>query len=126
MNSLPEQFSIRTRPDAVHGTGLQVHQHSPGDILATPSLIVVYVDPFKLEVRLPLVGTSGVDTVLVTDDLPELGTNLVAALASLNVDDFSHVELSVFVDLQKQQELNFEPDTINICVRVCIYNLGII
>ena len=107
MNSLPEQFSIRTRPDAVHSTGLQVNQHCPGNILASPSLIIVYVDPLKLEVRLPLVGTSGVDTVLVTDDLPELGTNLVAALASLNVDDFSHVELSGFEGLQKRQEFKF-------------------
>jgi hypothetical protein len=28
--------------------------------------------------------------VLVGDDLPELGTNLVAALAALDVDDFTH------------------------------------
>jgi len=30
-------------------------------------------------------------TVLVGDDLPELGTDLVAALASLDVDDLAHV-----------------------------------
>jgi hypothetical protein len=29
-------------------------------------------------------------TVLVGDDLPELGTDLVAALASLDVDDLAH------------------------------------
>ena len=29
--------------------------------------------------------------MLVTDDLPELGSDLVAALAGLEVDDFSHV-----------------------------------
>jgi hypothetical protein len=28
--------------------------------------------------------------VLVGDDFPELGADLVAALASLDVDDFSH------------------------------------
>jgi hypothetical protein len=31
--------------------------------------------------------------VLVGDDFPELGTDLVTALASLNVDDFSHCGL---------------------------------
>jgi hypothetical protein len=29
--------------------------------------------------------------VLVGDDFPELGTDLVTALTSLNVNDFSHV-----------------------------------
>jgi hypothetical protein len=29
-------------------------------------------------------------TVLVGDNLPELGTNLVAALSSLNVNDLAH------------------------------------
>ena len=29
--------------------------------------------------------------MLIGDDLPELGTDLVAALASLDVDDFAHV-----------------------------------
>jgi hypothetical protein len=29
--------------------------------------------------------------VLVGDHLPKLGTNLVTALASLNVNDFSHL-----------------------------------
>ncbi len=32
-------------------------------------------------------------TVLVGNDLPELGTDLVAALPSLNVDDLAHTVL---------------------------------
>jgi hypothetical protein len=32
----------------------------------------------------------GVDAVLVGDDLPELGADLVAALAALEVDDLAH------------------------------------
>ena len=32
----------------------------------------------------------GVDAVLVGDDLPELGADLVAALAALHVDDLTH------------------------------------
>jgi hypothetical protein len=33
--------------------------------------------------------------VLVRNDLPELGADLVAALASLNVNDFSHFFLFI-------------------------------
>jgi len=38
-----------------------------------------------------VVGAGGVDSVFVGDDLPELGSDLVAALAALDVHDFSHV-----------------------------------
>ena len=37
-----------------------------------------------------MVGAGGVNTVLVGDNLPKLGADLVAALAGLNVNDFSH------------------------------------
>ena len=46
-----------------------------------------------------MVGTGWVNTVLIRDDLPELGTDLVTALSSLDVNDFSHVKkvvVSVF------------------------------
>ena len=39
---------------------------------------------------LTLIAAGGVDAVLIADDLPELGPDLVAALAGLQVDDFSH------------------------------------
>ena len=42
-----------------------------------------------------MIGTSWVNTVLVGDDLPELGTDLVTALAGLKVDNFSHVVLDL-------------------------------
>jgi hypothetical protein len=35
--------------------------------------------------------------VFVTDDFPELGTDLVTALTTLNTDDFTHVEEVGFV-----------------------------
>jgi hypothetical protein len=38
-----------------------------------------------------VVGTGRVNTVLVGDDLPELGTDLVTALTCLNVNNFSHL-----------------------------------
>ena len=39
-----------------------------------------------------MVGAGGVDAVFVRDDFPEFGTDLVAALSCLYVNDFSHCE----------------------------------
>jgi len=39
-----------------------------------------------------VVSSGGVDAVLVGDDLPELGTDLVTALAGLEVDNLTHSE----------------------------------
>merc|ERR550539_1738820 len=74
----PEESSVWSTTDTVHGAGLQVHQHGPGHVLPPTGLVVVHVDPLQLEVALSGVGASGVDTVLITDDLPELGSDLVA------------------------------------------------
>ena len=90
--SLPEELPIGPGPDTVHGAGLQVHKDGSGDVLPTTGLVVVHIDPLELEVGLPLVGPGGVDAMLVADDLPELGADLVAALASLDMHDFSHLE----------------------------------
>ena len=43
-----------------------------------------------------MVRARRVDAVLVGDDLPELGADLVAALAALDVDDLAHGCLSYF------------------------------
>ena len=43
--------------------------------MLTCGLIVVDVDPLELQVRVPVVGAGGVDTVLVRDHLPELQNN---------------------------------------------------
>ena len=39
-----------------------------------------------------MISTRRIDAMLVRDDLPELGSNLVATLAGLKVDNFSHFE----------------------------------
>jgi hypothetical protein len=52
-------------------------------VLTAGGLVEVDVDALKLQVRVAMVGAGGVNAVLVGDDLPELGTNLVAALATL-------------------------------------------
>ena len=68
----PEDLAVGAGPDRVHGAGLQVHQDSPGHILAPRGLVVVDIDPLKLKVRVSAVGAGGVNAVLVRDDLPEL------------------------------------------------------
>jgi hypothetical protein len=54
------------------------------------SLIKVHIDAFKLQIRVSVVGACRVDAMLITDNLPELGTNLVATLTTLDVDNFTH------------------------------------
>ena len=85
-----EQLTERSGSDGVHGSGFQIHQDSSGDVSATSGFIVVDVDSLELEIRVTVVGAGGVDSVLVGDNLPELSTDLVAALTSLDVDDLSH------------------------------------
>ena len=73
-----EDLAVGAGPDGVHGAGLQVHQDGPGDVLPTAGLVVVHVDPLQLEVGVSMVGSGGVDAVLVRDDLPELRRHSVS------------------------------------------------
>ena len=69
--SLPLNKQL-TRSDGVHGTGLQINQDSSGHVLSTGGLVVVHIDPLQLEVRVSVVGSGGVNTVLIRDNFPEL------------------------------------------------------
>ena len=91
-----EELTEWAGTDGVHGTGLEVHQDGAGHVATAGGLVVVHVDALQLEVGVTVVGAGGVDTVLVGDDLPELGTDLVTALASLDVDDLTHVSKLMF------------------------------
>ncbi len=176
-----EDLAVGASTNGVHGSRLKIHEHSAGNIATASCLIEVNVDALKLEIRVAMVGTSGINTytqqnqatgrqtqdgswrisrlqgspwrvgiffqrqwdrqrkkspkshemlagirmrgilgrtdptrsrlristkrehansnssakqgiltVLVGDNLPELGTDLVTALSSLNVNDFTH------------------------------------
>ena len=87
-----EDLTKWARAHRVHGAWLKINKYSTGYILASCGFIVVYIDPLQLEVRVSVVGAGGVDAVLVRDDFPEFGADLVTALAGLHVDDFSHGE----------------------------------
>ena len=51
-----------------------------------------YLDPLHLKLGGAGVGSGGVNAVLVGDNFPELGSDLVTALASLDVNNLSHDE----------------------------------
>ena len=86
-----EELAERSGADRVHGTGLEVHEDGAGDIASASGLVVVHIDALELEVGVTVVGTGGVNAVLVGDDFPELGADLVAALATLDVNELAHV-----------------------------------
>lgn len=87
----PEDLTVLPRSDAVHGPGLEIHENGSGNVPSARSFVVVDVDPLELEIGRPsFVAAGRIDAVLVAYHLPELGPNLVAALASLDVKDLSH------------------------------------
>ena len=90
-----EELTEGTSTDGVHGSGLEVHENGSGDESTAGGLVIVDVDSLKLEIGVTVVSTGGVDAVLVGDDLPELGTDLVTALTCLDVNEFSHFEEEV-------------------------------
>ena len=86
----PEQPSRRSRTDAVHGSRLEVHENRTEHVAATGGFIAVHVDALQLEIRVTVVRAYGVDAVLVRDDLPELGPDLIVALTVLDMDELAH------------------------------------
>jgi hypothetical protein len=87
-----EELPKRTSTDRVHGTRLKIHKHSTRNVTSTSGFVVVDIDSLQLKIGVSMVGSGGVNTVFIGDDFPELGTDLVTALTSLNVNDFSHFE----------------------------------
>jgi hypothetical protein len=85
-----EKITKGTRSNRIHGARFEVNKNSTGNILVGPDLVVVNVDTFKLKVIISLVKTIPLNAVLVRDNFPEFGTNLVTTLASLQMDDLTH------------------------------------
>ena len=96
-----EELTEGSSSDGVHGSGFEIHKDSSGDVSSSGGLIVVDVDSLELEIRVTVVRAGGVDSVLIGDDLPELGTNLVTALTALDVDDLSHA-FKLFISYENQ------------------------
>ena len=85
-----EELSDRRCSHTVDDSRLEVDEDGSGHIAASVSFIVVHINSLKLEIRVTMVGTGWVNSMFVRDDFPEFGTDLVTALTSLNVNDFSH------------------------------------
>nr|GLL25988.1 hypothetical protein PanWU01x14_322940 [Ipomoea trifida] len=88
-----EDLAVGAGADGVHGARLEIHEDGAGDEAAAASLVVVDVDALELEVGVAMVAAGGVDPVLGADHLPELGSDLVAALAALDVKNLAHFGL---------------------------------
>jgi len=85
-----EELSEGSSSDGVHSTGFKIHQDSSGDVSATSGFVEVNIDSFELEIGVTVISTGRINTVFVRDDFPELGTDLVTALTTLDMNDFSH------------------------------------
>jgi len=85
-----EELSEWASSDWVHGSWFKIHKDCSWDVSASSSFIVINIDSFKLKIWITVIGSSGVNTVLIWDDFPEFSSNLVSALSSLDVYNFSH------------------------------------
>ncbi|KAF3779231.1 hypothetical protein EJ110_NYTH41786 [Nymphaea thermarum] len=86
----PEKLTVRPGSNAIHRPRLEIHEDRPRNVAAPAGFIVVDVDALELKLGVTVVGSNGIDAVLVADHLPEFCADLVAALATLDVKDFSH------------------------------------
>merc|ERR1719161_1477166 len=80
-----KQLAKWTSTHRIHSSRLKIHKDCPRNIATSSCFIVIYVDALQLQVGVAMVGASGIDSVLVRNNFPELGTNLIAALATLDV-----------------------------------------
>jgi hypothetical protein len=58
----------------VHGTRLKVNKNRARNVFVGSDLVVIDRDTFQLEVGGSFVETVSLDTMLIGDDFPELGT----------------------------------------------------
>jgi hypothetical protein len=87
-----EELTEWSSSDWVHGSWFEIHEDSSWDVSSSGGFVEVDVDSFELEVWVSVVGSSWVNSVFVRDDFPEFGSDLVTALTSLDVNDFSHIK----------------------------------
>jgi len=85
-----EELAKGSGTNTVHGTWFKVHKDGTRHVTSASRLVEVNVDALELKVRVTVVGSGRIDAMLIRHDLPELGANLVAALASLDVNDLPH------------------------------------
>jgi len=72
--------------------------------------VEIHIDSLQLQITVPMVRSGRVDSMLVRDNFPELGTHLVTTLASLNVNDLAHLDFVSFTQLYSWQRLALVPE----------------
>jgi len=85
-----EELTEWSSSDWVHCTWFKVHKDGSWNVSSSCSFVVVNVDSFQLKIWVSVISTSWVNTVFIWNDFPELSTDLVSALSSLDMYDFSH------------------------------------
>jgi hypothetical protein len=85
-----EDLSKRSGSERIHGTRFEIHENSTWNVATTTSLVVINIDTLELKLRVSAVLSRVVNAMLIADHFPELGPNLVSALPTLDMQDFSH------------------------------------
>ena len=85
-----EELTEWSSSNGVHGSWLEIHEDGSWDVSTSCGFVVVDIDSLELEIGVTVVSTSWVNSVFIRDDFPEFGTDLVTALTTLDVNDFSH------------------------------------
>jgi hypothetical protein len=88
-----EELSEWSSSDWVHCSWFKIHKNGSWDVSSTGGFVEVNVDSFELKIWISVIWAGWVNSVFVGNDLPKLGTDLVTALTSLDVDDFSHFDI---------------------------------
>merc|ERR1719326_166978 len=60
-----EELSERSSTDGVHGSWFEIHEDGSWDVSTTGGFVVVDVDSLELEIRVTVVGTGWVNSVLI-------------------------------------------------------------
>ena len=107
-----EELAEWARSDAVHGTRFQVHQNGTRHVTAASSFVEVDVDALQLEngVSVTVVGPYRWDQFRAhrrSYDLPELGTDLVTTLTTLDMNELTHVVRDLSKRLAKENSKTF-------------------
>ncbi|KAH0461470.1 hypothetical protein IEQ34_009045 [Dendrobium chrysotoxum] len=88
---LSKDLTIGIWPYDIHYTGLSIHENSPQRKASTVGFVIVHIDLLKLHIGITLIPSSGVDVVISAHHLLELCSDLVVALASLDMENFTHL-----------------------------------
>lgn len=98
-----EDLAVGAGSDGVHGAGFKIHEDGAWNVPSAAGFVIVDIDAFELELGVAAILSGVVDAVLIADDLPELGSDLVPALPSLDVQDFSHFRLASVQECERKE-----------------------